>query len=221
VSLIVTGKELQEPGKELAPGQVYESNSYSLTAALSQLNFSDIQMTWADDDLSVIKQLLEKALEQSDLVLLTGGVSVGDYDFVLDAATQAGVTRAFHRIKQRPGKPIYFGTRENRLVFGLPGNPSSVLTCFYEYVLPAINLFRHRSAGLTVVKAPLAKGIEKAAGLTHFLKGRYDGNKVTVLGAQESYRLSSYAQANCLVVIDEATTACEAGEIVEIHLLPE
>jgi molybdopterin molybdotransferase len=221
VSLIVTGKELQDPGNELGPGQVYESNSYALSAALEQLNIGHIEVTRADDDLPLIKQLLETALAKSDLVLLTGGVSVGDYDFVLEAATQAGVSKGFHRIRQRPGKPVYFGTRENQLVFGLPGNPSSVLTCFYEYVLPAINLLQHRKASLAMVMAPLGNPVAKAAGLTHFLKGRYDGGKVNILGAQESYRLSSYAQANCLVVINESTTACEAGEIVEIHLLPE
>ncbi|MEP7109659.1 MAG: gephyrin-like molybdotransferase Glp [Ferruginibacter sp.] len=221
VSIIVTGKELQQPGKPLLPGQVYESNSATLASALIQLNIRDVNISWADDNLGMLKQILESAMKDSDVVLLTGGISVGDYDFVLEAATQCGVTKLFHRIKQRPGKPLFFGKAGNQFVFGLPGNPSSVLTCFYEYVLPALNkLSNHGYDGINKLHVPLAAAFEKAAGLTHFLKGYYNGEKVMALDAQESYRLSSFAKANCLIQIDEDTTHCEAGENVEIHLLP-
>ncbi|MCW3090320.1 MAG: molybdopterin molybdochelatase [Ferruginibacter sp.] len=219
VSIIVTGRELQQPGKPLQRGQVYESNSLALKAALKQLFINEVKVHWADDELEILKAILQSALDESDVVLLTGGVSVGDYDFVLEAATQCGVTQLFHRIKQRPGKPLYFGKKDNKLVFGLPGNPSSVLTCFYEYVLPALQQLANQKPGLNLLNAPLAKAVEKPTGLTHFLKGFYDGQSVTVLEAQESYRLSSFARANCLVKIDEATTHCAAGEKVEIHLL--
>ncbi|MEO6729591.1 MAG: gephyrin-like molybdotransferase Glp [Ferruginibacter sp.] len=222
VSIIVTGKELQKPGERLEYGQVYESNSATLTAALTQLDISSVKICQADDELEVLTQILQQAMYESDAVLLTGGISVGDYDFVLEAAAQCGITKIFHRIKQRPGKPLYFGKKENKLVFGLPGNPSSVLTCFYEYVLPALQLLSsHASPGLKTLQVPLAKKIEKATGLTHFLKGYYDGEKATPLDAQESYRLSSFAHANCLIKIDEDTACCDAGEKVEIHLLPE
>jgi len=220
VSIIVTGKELQQPGNPLAHGQVYESNSYTLSAALQQLNISDVKIFWADDELEILKNVLMDGLSESDVVLLTGGISVGDYDFVLEAATQCGVTQLFHRIKQKPGKPLYFGKKENQLVFGLPGNPSSVLTCFYEYVIPALLQLSNQQNGLKTVLVPLAKTIEKPAGLTHFLKGYYDGEKAMPLDAQESYRLSSFAKANCLIKMNEATTFCAEGEIVEIHLLP-
>ena len=222
ISIIVTGKELQEPGKELQHGQVYESNSATLKAALKQININDVKIYWADDNLEILKNILLTAMKESDVVLLTGGISVGDYDFVLEAATQCSITKLFHRIKQRPGKPLYFGKKENKLVFGLPGNPSSVLTCFYEYVLPALQkLGNNNKQGLRTLQVPLAKIFEKAAGLTYFLKGYYDGEKVSALDAQESYRLSSYAKANCLIIINEGTTHCGEGENVEIHLLPE
>ncbi len=221
VSIIVTGKELQLPGKPLRHGQVYESNSATLTAALQQLKIRQVKIFWADDDLNILKQILQDALKESDVVLLTGGISVGDYDFVLEAANQCGVTKLFHRIKQRPGKPLYFGKKENQLVFGLPGNPSSVLTCFYEYVIPALRQLSHLKKDLKIVQVPLEKQIDKPTGLTHFLKGYYDGEKVTPLDAQESYRLSSFAKANCLIKIDEEVTHCAEGEMIEIHLLPE
>jgi molybdopterin molybdotransferase len=221
VSILVTGKELQQPGNPLQYGQVYESNSYTLTAALQQQNIIDVKIFWADDDLEILKTVLQDALLVSDVVLLTGGVSVGDYDFVLEAATECGITTLFHRIKQRPGKPLYFGKKNNQLIVGLPGNPSSVLTCFYEYVIPALSKLSNQDKDLTIMQVPLEKAIDKPAGLTHFLKGYYDGKSAMVLDAQESYRLSSYAKANCLIKINESTVHCEAGENVEVHLLPE
>jgi molybdopterin molybdotransferase len=220
VSIIVTGNELQAPGQPLLQGQVYESNSFSLQAALKQLHINEVKVYKAEDSLEKVQQVLKEALQQSDIVFLTGGVSVGDYDFVAAAAAQNGIEKLFHKIKQRPGKPFYFGKKENKLVFGLPGNPASVLTCFYEYVEPALKKIAHQKTGLRVMQVPLAESFKKASGLTHFLKGLYDGKTVTALHAQESYRLSSFANANCLIKIDEEVTACEKGEKVEIHLLP-
>jgi molybdopterin molybdotransferase len=220
VSIIVTGNELQTPGLPLQKGQVYESNSYSLQAALKQLHIQEVKIYKAEDELLKVKEVLKAALQQSDIIFLTGGVSVGDYDFVAEAAAENGIEKIFHKIRQRPGKPFYFGKKDSKLVFGLPGNPASVLTCFYEYVEPALKKIIKQQTGLQVMKAPLAAAFKKAAGLTHFLKGYYDGKTVKPLHAQESYRLSSFANANCLIKIDEDVTSCEKGEMTEIHLLP-
>lgn len=220
ISIIVTGNELQTPGMPLQAGQIYESNSFLLRAALRQLQIMEVKVYKAEDTLETVKRVLNEALENSDIVFLTGGVSVGDYDFVAAAARENGIEKVFHKIKQKPGKPFYFGKKESKLVFGLPGNPASVLTCFYEYVEPAIKQIVKQKTGLQVLRVPLAEPFKKAAGLTHFLKGSYDGNTATPLHAQESYRLSSFANANCLIKIGEEVTICEKNEIVEIHLLP-
>ncbi|MFT3679684.1 MAG: molybdopterin molybdotransferase MoeA [Ferruginibacter sp.] len=220
VTIIVTGDELQQPGEQLSGGQVYESNSYMLLAALQQLDIHAQRIIHCDDTLEQLTKELNAVLPDSDIVLLTGGVSVGDYDFVPQAAEACGVHKLFHKIKQRPGKPLFFGKKRSKLVFGLPGNPSSVLTCFYEYVVPALHLLNNIVKPLEVRKATLSKSFEKPAGLTHFVKAVYDGNSVITLGAQESYRLSSFAKANCLLVIEEDKTVCKEGEVVEIHLLP-
>jgi molybdopterin molybdotransferase len=220
ISIIVTGNELQVPGNQLQPGQVYESNSFSLMAALKQLHFNDIKVYKAEDRLETVTQILRKALQQSDIVFLTGGISVGDYDFVATAAAQNGIEKIFHKIKQRPGKPLYFGKLDNKLVFGLPGNPASVLTCFYEYAEPAIKKMVKQKTGIQVIQAQLAEPFKKAVGLTHFLKGFFDGKTVTALHGQESFRLSSFAKANCLIKIGEEVTVCGKGEPVEVHLLP-
>lgn len=219
VSIILTGNELQQPGMGLNYGQVYESNSFSLKAALLQMHIADVKIQQVPDDLAALTNALQQALHSSDIILLTGGVSVGDYDFVLQAAAACKVTTVFHKVAQKPGKPLYLGKREEKLVFGLPGNPSSVLTCFYMYVAPAIEQVCKNSFGLKTVQVPLAKSYKKPQGLTHFLKGYYDGEKATPLSAQESYRMYSFAQANCLIQIDEATTECNEGTQVNVHLL--
>ena len=221
ISIIITGNELQLPGNPLQHGQVYESNSFALKAVLQQLHIENIQILHATDKPEIVTSTLKKALRQSDVVLLTGGVSVGDYDFVLQAATECGITKLFHKIRQRPGKPLYFGKKENKLVFGLPGNPSSVLTCFYQYVIPALEKLSKRKVGLQTIEVPLAKTVQKNSGLTHFLKGFYNGKTAAPLDAQESYRLSSFATANCLIQINEDVTSVNEGELVDVYLLPQ
>lgn len=220
VSIILTGNELQEPGKPLEHGQVYESNSFALNAALKQAGISKIKLFSSEDTLETLTGVLNQAMEQSDLVLLTGGVSVGDYDFVIRAANANGIEQIFHKIRQRPGKPIYFGKKHRKCIFGLPGNPASVLSCFYEYVLPALGILSNRDTGLKQLMVPLNTSLKKATGLTHFLKAFYDGSTVKDLKAQESFRLSSFAKANCLIRLDEDKTEYKEGDLVEIHILP-
>lgn len=220
VSIILTGNELQEPGKPLAFGQVYEANSVMLKAALRQFGIEDVSVVRAVDDLKVLQDVLNQALLEADLVLLTGGVSVGDYDFVVAAAKNCGVKQAFHKIKQKPGKPLFFGSKYQKIVFGLPGNPSSVLSCFYQYVLPAAGRMMGKNLSLQVTQGVLTHDYAKAAGLTHFLKARFNNGNVTPLHAQESFRLHSFAEADCLIVLDEAKGNYQAGEQVEVHLLP-
>lgn len=220
VSIILTGNELQEPGKPLAFGQVYEANSVMLSAALRQLGVEDVSVLRAVDDLKVLQNVLSQALLEADLVLLTGGVSVGDYDFVVAAAKNCGVKQAFHKIRQKPGKPLFFGSKYQKIVFGLPGNPSSVLSCFYQYVLPAVGRMMGKNLRLQVTQGILTHDYAKVSGLTHFLKASFNNGNVTPLHAQESFRLHSFAEADCLIVLDEAKGNYQAGEQVEVHLLP-
>lgn len=220
LSIILTGNELLQPGLPLAYGQVYESNSYALNAAIREAGILNVDVFSAEDDLKILTEVLGIAMEQSNLVLLTGGVSVGDYDFVIRAAEANGVEQVFHKIRQKPGKPIYFGKKGNKYIFGLPGNPASVLICFYEYVYPAIGLLSKREKDLKKMSGILETDMKKPAGITHFLKAYFDGKYVTGLKAQESFRLSSFAIANCLIKLDEDRTEYKAGEEVEIHILP-
>lgn len=221
VAIIATGKELQQPGKTLGYGQVYESNSYSLSAALRLAGITKIELYAADDELHILKDVLQNALHHSDMVLLTGGVSVGDYDFVIEASRLCGIEQVFHKVRQKPGKPLFFGKLQDKVIFGLPGNPSSVMNCFYNYVLPAVAQLSDRKNGVQSVSAILQADYQKPAGLTHFLKGTYANGLAWPLHAQESFRLSSFASANCLICLEENQEKVEKGETVTVLLLPE
>jgi len=220
VSIIVTGKELQKPGTPLSFGQVYESNSYALTSALRRAGIKQINVCQVDDDLEQLKNELSNALALSDIVLLTGGVSVGTYDFVVAAAGLCGVQQLFHKVKQKPGKPLFFGIKNNKLVFGLPGNPGAVLSCFYNYVLLAIEKISSKKSSIIQVEALLTKNYAKQIGITQFLKGIYTDGKATPLSSQESFQLSSFAHADCLICLEEAHGDYIAGENVNVYLLP-
>lgn len=243
IALIVTGDELQTPGAPLSFGQVYESNSQLLQTALQWLRFSQVKIHYAKDDLSSLTQTLAAATQVSDLVLLTGGVSVGDYDFVPKAAAAAGVEPVFHKIKQKPGKPLFFGVKGNTapsseganaksdlgsanqtVVFGLPGNPASVLTCFYQYVTLALEKLTGTRVSPVGCRAQFQSDYQKPAGLTHFLKADLRAPEheqlaatVYLMGAQESFRLSSFAVSNAIIEIPAETTTVEKGDWVTVY----
>ena len=202
ICIMATGSELQVPGMPLLPGQVYESNNSFLMAALKPFAETLKSGMYIEDNLEIMHRVLSANMKQSDLIIITGGISVGDYDFVRQAADLAGIHCKFHRVKQKPGKPLYFGTKENKIIFGLPGNPASVVSCFYEYVLPAVRymLYLPQEELLT---ARLKDDFKKVKGLTQFLKAYFADGEVEILEAQESYRLRSFANANCLVALDE------------------
>jgi molybdopterin molybdotransferase len=220
VTIIVTGDELQEIGQPLSYGQVYESNSHTVRSVLLQMGINNIQIKKAKDTLEELTIVLTSALESSDMVLLTGGISAGEYDFVSEATRNCGVKQIFHKVKQKPGKPIFFGTQGGKVVFGLPGNPASVLTCLYQYVTIALDQLSGTKLSLYTREVPINIPYEKPQGMTHFLKGYFDGQKVVLLDGQESYKLNSFARSNCLIEIPEGDVEVSSDDIVTIHLLP-
>ena len=167
-----------------------------------------------------IIQSLETGLEKCDVVLCTGGISVGDYDLVKKAMEHCEVETVFYKVKQKPGKPLFFGKYAQKRLFGLPGNPGSVLTCYYEYVEPMLLKMRGNAGQFPrIAHKILSETVVKKAGLTHFLKGKLDGEQVQPLGAQESYKMNGFALADALIVLDEARETFEKGAMVEVHLV--
>jgi molybdopterin molybdotransferase len=224
VGVIVTGSEILELGKALEAGQIFDSNSYTIRAALNQAGIVPVFVQHAQDDRTEIISKLRDGLAGSDMLLVTGGVSVGDFDFVKDAAQELGLETLLWKVRQKPGKPLFVGATPDRrkLLFGLPGNPASALVCLYEYALPA--LLKSMGANdpeLPRLRVPLSGDFRKNASLTHFLKGRIQSSgSVEILEQQGSHMLTSFARANCLVVIPEEITEVNSGDIVEVHLLP-
>ena len=220
ICIMATGNELQFPGMPLLAGQSYESNNSFLIAALKPFAETLKSGMYIEDNLEMMQRALSANMKYSDLIIITGGVSVGDYDFVRQAADRIGIHCKFHRVKQKPGKPLYFGTKENKIIFGLPGNPASVVSCFYEYVLPAIRFMLHLPQD-ALLTARLKNDYKKVKGLTQFLKAFFADGEVEILEAQESYRLRSFACANCLVALDENRLTYDKGEMVTVRLLPK
>jgi len=188
-----------------------------LAAALHQLNIIPASVVFTDDNEAEIIDAVNAECD-SDIIILSGGVSVGDYDLVPSALEKCGVRKIFHHVKQKPGKPLYFGKISDTLVFALPGNPASALTCFYEYVVPSIAIFTQADY-MRHVQLPLLNDVSKKPGLTHFLKGKTSINGVTILGNQESYKLNSFSVADCLVELEEERDEYLTGEIVKVRMI--
>lgn len=217
IALIITGNELIRPGNLLEYGQVYESNSIGLTAALKQLGVHQVKLTWVKDILADTKAAIDKALEWADLILLTGGVSVGDYDYVAEAARQAGVEVLFHGVKQKPGKPLYAGQLTEKIIIGLPGNPGSVLHCFQQYVKPVIQL----TMGMQLApeqQVKLAHEFEKNTPLDFFVKASLQNGEVTILEGQASYQVGAFSVANCWVELPAEEFRFPKGHLVTVYL---
>ena len=221
VSVIVTGSELQKPGTKLKKGNIYESNTYSLIAALQSINIEPVTVQCVSDNELKVYKLIEKAVKKSDVVLLSGGISVGDYDFVGSALMKMKAKNIFYKVKQKPGKPLFFGKHKRALIFALPGNPAAVLTCFYYYVYPAIRQLQGNSnLFLKSLKLPIQSDYNKKKGLSNFLKSRIENNHVVPLEGQESYKLSSFAIADSMIYLPEDVENIKSGTLVDVLILP-
>lgn len=221
VSLIVTGDELVKPGNKLENGQVYESNSYCIKAALESVNCRLVEIIHVGDNEKQTEEKLKFAIQNSDIVMATGGISVGKYDFVGNALIKLGVQNIFYKIAQKPGKPLFFGKFNSCLIFGLPGNPAAALSCFYEYVLTAIKIMQgHADIFLSKQMYPVASDSIKKEGLSLFLKGKLSNGKVNVLEGQESSNISAFSVADCLIYLPAQKGNILAGELVEVHFIP-
>lgn len=225
VGLITTGDELVKPGMPLKPGQIYDSNSFMMRSALEMMGIRPLQMSRVKDNSKSLKRTVDMALEQSDVLILMGGVSVGKYDFVKDVLKEAGVRTIFWKVNQKPGKPLYFGRKGRKLVFGLPGNPASVFTCFYEYVFPALRImsgFHHPYLRRETVRLKSQVKSDRANAV--FLKAKMTGNgkrKIAIpLNRQGSHMISSLQDANCFVLIPPSPKVFKEGQRVRADVLP-
>lgn len=215
VQIIVTGSEIVSPGKELQYGQIYECNSYSLVAGLGGFGIAP-QVQYCADEPQLVARAVETALETADILIVTGGVSVGDYDYVVPALENANVSKIFHKLAQKPAKPLYFGVNSKTAVFGLPGNPASVLTSFYVYVQPFIRAFLGFNNPWQSLQAISSSDFHRKPGLTQFLKAKLYGNVVQILDGQESYKMNAFVSANCFIEVNEQCSEIKSGDTVAV-----
>ena len=220
VAILVTGNELVAPGQELNYGQIYESNAIMLQSALTNYGIEQSDVYRVKDDYESTSQQLDQMLKEYDVILCSGGISVGDYDFVGKALIELDVKEIFYKIKQKPGKPLFFGKKENALVFALPGNPAAALTCFNVYVIKALNLLTgKRPQGLVRIKKNITTDFSRKGDRAQFLKGSICGNEVAIMEGQSSAMLHTYALSNTLVYVPLEMKSIKKGESVECILI--
>ncbi len=225
VTVIATGNELVEPGGELVPGQIFESNALMLSAAARQAGCPAIRYPIVRDDTDAVLTAVQDALETADLLITSGGVSMGGEHDVVKAALSTLGTVTFRRVAMQPGMPQGFGTvgAAATPIFTLPGNPVSAYVSFWLFVRPALDalqgLFGERArSGRATLTAPVHSPPKRRS----YLRGILDAGTghVTPVPGQASHQLANLARANALIIVPEDATALEAGTSVDVLDLP-
>ncbi|HEV7719235.1 MAG TPA: gephyrin-like molybdotransferase Glp [Arsenicitalea sp.] len=221
IAIIATGDELVRPGNALGPDQIVASNSFGLIAQLAPLAREIIDLGIVPDDRSLIEAALLRAFDAGvEVIITSGGASVGDRDYVQEVLLDLGVKLDFWKIAMRPGKPLMFGTRGKTLIFGLPGNPVSALVTANVVVRPALRaLTGHADPTGKPLFLPLAGPLPANGERRHFLRGSLvtgvSGTEVLPISETDSAHISSLALAEVLIVHHELAPARQAGDIVE------
>lgn len=220
VSILSTGDELAAAGQTLGPGRIYESNRFALAALLRQKPVAVRDFGCVADSLDATRKVLGEAARRADVVLASGGVSVGDADFVKPAVAELG-SIDFWRVALKPGKPLAVGRIGNALFFGLPGNPVSTIVTYLLFVAPVLDaLAGAPPAAPLELPARLETPVRHREGRREYLRGvvRFaaGGLLAAVQGDQGSHRLATLAKANCLVVVDEGAGDLAVGDSVRV-----
>ncbi len=222
VAFFSTGDELRSLGETLGPGDIYDSNRYTLFGMLTRVGADVIDMGVVRDRRGDLQAAFRQASEVADAVITSGGVSVGEADFVKDTLNSLGEVN-FWKIAMKPGRPLAFGRLGDALFFGLPGNPVSVMVTFYEFVQPALRrLMGNADSEAVTMRVPSASRLRKRPGRVEYQRGilfrNADGHfEVRVTGAQGSGILSSVSVANCFIVLPQDSDGVEPGALVEVQ----
>jgi molybdopterin molybdotransferase len=229
VAFFSTGDELKSVGTPLGAGEIYDSNRYTLHGMLTRLGCETIDMGVVEDAPDKLERAFATAAESADVVITSGGVSVGEADYVKQLLDKLGEV-LFWKIAMKPGRPLAYGRLGGKIggahFFGLPGNPVSVMVTFYEFVRDALLTLQGQRdiEPLPTFKVPLAAPIKKMPGRTEFQRGILSpdgagGWTVRTTGDQGSGILSSMSQANCFIVLASETGNVAAGELVDVQIL--
>jgi molybdopterin molybdotransferase len=223
VALLVTGDELTEPGEGLRPGAIYSSNRYALAAQIERAGARLVVRESVPDNAIGTRAALTRALDAADVVIVSGGVSVGPHDHVKSALGELGIEERFWGVSLRPGKPAWFGVGEGTLVYGLPGNPVSAMVTFQLFVRPALAALQGADPSATRGEAVLDEAVPRNPRREEAVRVRLrpdrDGWHATTTGEQGSHMLTSMLHADALAFVAAGEGSIPAGERVEIELL--
>ncbi len=223
VAILSTGNELEDMDEPVDPNKIPNSNSYALMAQVQALGIEPALLGIARDDPAELAEYLQRGLK-FDVLLVSGGTSVGVHDYVRPTIEALGVQMKFWRVAMKPGHPVAFGTTSKTAVFGLPGNPVSSMVCFEQFVAPALRrMMGHARLYRRTIAARLAHNVKHQPGRTEFIRvvlsRDKDGYAATPTGAQGSGMLLSMARADGLMVVPAGCTGMAAGEQVTVQLL--
>jgi len=219
VAVLATGDELIAPGEPLAPGQIHNSNTLTLAALAIEAGADVVASVHVADSAAATQAAIAAALDEADVLVLSGGVSVGPHDHVKGALTAAGVHETFWRVALRPGKPTWFGTRGEQLVFGLPGNPVSSMVTFLLFARPALRALQGADPAARRVTMPLTQDVPRTPGRDELVRVTFTGDTATLTGPQGSHVLTSMLGADGLARIPAGDGDVPAGTRVDIELL--
>lgn len=221
ISVCVTGSEFATSPDDLKKGKIYESNSSMLAAAIQDAGYK-ANVRQVNDEPEVMERLFSEMANAHDVLIFTGGVSVGKYDYTKPTLEKIGFKEVFHKVNQKPGKPLLFMEKDGKVAFGLPGNPRAALLCFYIYVLPALRMKSGaKNPWLTQIQLPLLNDLRKRSGRTHFMSAKLESNGAYVSGGQGSHMLQSLSGTEGVVVFHDAEETLAAGDMVDVFLLPK
>ena len=222
VAFFSTGDELRSIGETLNDGAIYDSNRYTLHGMLERMGTDIIDMGVIKDDLGALEEAFAIAAANADVLITSGGVSVGEADYIKEILAKLGQVD-FWKVAIKPGRPLAFGHVGDAVFFGLPGNPVSVMVTFYEFVQPALRkMIGENDAGILTLKARCDSRLKKRPGRVEYQRGILqqdgDGNLVVVkTGAQGSGILTSMSQANCFIILPIDSSGIEPGMYVDIQ----
>ena len=219
VAIVTTGDELTAPGAALGPGGLHDSNAVTLAALAVRAGARVVRTARSQDTAEATRAALGEALEAADVVIASGGVSVGPHDHVKDALASLGVQEAFWRVALRPGRPTWFGTRGATAVFGLPGNPVSAMVTFTLFARPALAALQGGTAPATRGRARLAVAVERNPQRDECVRVRIRDGVATPTGPQGSHVLTSMLGADGLAIVTRGEGQAAAGDEVEVEPL--
>jgi molybdopterin molybdotransferase len=220
VGVITTGSELIAPGSPLAPGRIYDSNSYSLAAQLRESGAEPVLLAGVADEAAATARAIADGLAACDALILSGGVSAGDFDYVPAAMTSAGCTVHFRRVAVQPGMPTVFASRDGQPVFGLPGNPVSTFVIFEVFIKPLLLRWQGHDFQPLLQPAELQPGFRRARSeRTAFLPVACRAGRAELLAYHGSAHLHALSRANALLRVPAGVSEIPAGSTVDVRLL--